>query len=57
MRSWLTPPNEAVRQCLKKWYGDQAASKINNAEAFKIADYSRKPDHDELLKLFPIIKQ
>jgi LmbE family N-acetylglucosaminyl deacetylase len=57
MSSWLTPPNEAVRECLKKWYGEQAASKIKNAEAFKIADYSRKPDNEELLKLFPILKQ
>ncbi len=57
MKSWLTPPNEAEKQCLKKWYGEESASKILNAEAFKIADYSRKPDHDELLKLFPIIKK
>jgi len=33
------------------------ASKIMNAEAFRIADFSRKPDHDELLGLFPIIKK
>ncbi len=57
MKSWLMPPNEAEKQCLKKWYGEDTASKILNAEAFKIADYSRKPDHDELLKLFPVIKK
>jgi LmbE family N-acetylglucosaminyl deacetylase len=57
MKSWLMPPNEAEKLCLKKWYGEQAASKVRNTEAFKIADYSRKPDHDELLKLFPFIKQ
>lgn len=57
MKVWLMPPGEAVRECLKKWYDEPAASKISNAESFKIADFSRKPDHAELLKLFPIIKQ
>ncbi|MBK7709946.1 MAG: PIG-L family deacetylase [Bacteroidales bacterium] len=56
MKIWLSPPTDAVRQCLKKWYKEPKASQIKNAEAFKLADYSRKPDHDELLKLFPIIK-
>jgi LmbE family N-acetylglucosaminyl deacetylase len=55
MKIWLSPPTPAIRECLKKWYGEQRASKIVNAEAFKLADYSRKPDHEELLKLFPII--
>jgi LmbE family N-acetylglucosaminyl deacetylase len=55
MKIWLTPPSDAVRECLKKWYGEPKASKIKNAESFKIADFSRKPDHEELLKLFPII--
>lgn len=55
LRIWLTPPNDAVRACLKKWYGESRASTIKNAESFKIADFSRKPDHEELLKLFPII--
>jgi hypothetical protein len=55
MKVWLSPPNEAVRECLKKWYDVPRAAKIMNAEAFRLADYSRKPDHQELLKLFPII--
>ena len=45
----------AVRQCLKKWYDEPRASKIMYTESFRIADFSRKPDHEELLKLFPII--
>jgi LmbE family N-acetylglucosaminyl deacetylase len=57
MKVWLTPPGEAVRECLKKWYNEPQASKILNAEAFRLADFSRKPDHEELLKLFPIIKK
>jgi LmbE family N-acetylglucosaminyl deacetylase len=57
MKIWMTPPNDAVRQCLKMWYDEPRASKIMNAEAFRIADFSRKPDHEELLNLFPIIKE
>jgi LmbE family N-acetylglucosaminyl deacetylase len=57
MRIWLTTPNDAVRQCLKKWYSEQKASDIKFTESFRLADYSRKPDHEELLKLFPIIKK
>jgi LmbE family N-acetylglucosaminyl deacetylase len=56
MKIWLSPPTDAVRQCLRKWYKEPKASQIMNAEAFKLADYSRKPGHEELLKLFPIIK-
>jgi LmbE family N-acetylglucosaminyl deacetylase len=56
MKIWLVSPNDAVRLCLKKWYGDARASKILYTESFKLADYSRKPDHDELVKLFPVIK-
>ena len=56
MKIWLTPTSDAVRQCLRKWYKEPKASQITYAESFKLADYSRKPDHNELLKLFPIIK-
>ena len=57
MKIWLNKPNDAVRQCLKKWYGETKASKVTYSESFRIADFSRKPDHDELLKLFPMLKQ
>jgi LmbE family N-acetylglucosaminyl deacetylase len=53
MRVWLSGPNDAVRQCLKKWYGESKGSEIKYAESFKIADYSRKPDRAEMLRLFP----
>jgi LmbE family N-acetylglucosaminyl deacetylase len=56
MKIWLTPASDAVRQCLRKWYPEPKASQITYAESFKLADYSRKPDHNELLKLFPVIK-
>ena len=57
MLIWLTPPNESVRKCLKLWYDEERASKIKYTESFRVADFSRKPDHEEMLKLFPIIKQ
>jgi LmbE family N-acetylglucosaminyl deacetylase len=57
LRVWLSAPNDAVRQCLKQWYNEPQASRIGYAESFKITDYSRKPDHQEILKLFPVIKQ
>lgn len=57
MKIWLTPANDEIRACLKKWYDEPRASKIIYTESFRIADFSRKPDHEEMLKLFPIIKQ
>jgi LmbE family N-acetylglucosaminyl deacetylase len=56
MKSWISPPNDAVKNCLKKWYGEAKASTIKNTESFKISEFGRQPDHDELLKLFPVIK-
>jgi LmbE family N-acetylglucosaminyl deacetylase len=56
MKSWITPPNDAVKNCLKKWYGESKASTIKNAESFKISEFGRQPGHEELLKLFPMIK-
>jgi len=53
----FTPPNEAVRNCLKKWYDEPEASKIMNAEAFQISKFGRQPDREELLKLFPMLNR
>lgn len=55
MKIWLPAPNDDVRSCLRSWYGDARASEIKYAESFKLADYSRKPDRQELLKLFPML--
>jgi LmbE family N-acetylglucosaminyl deacetylase len=57
MKIWLTTPNDAARECLKKWYGEAPALKVMYTESFIIADYSRKPDRTELLKLFPMLKK
>jgi LmbE family N-acetylglucosaminyl deacetylase len=44
--------SEAVRQCLRKWYGAQADS-IRAAEAFELCEYGRRPSDAEIRKLFP----
>ena len=41
------------RSQLKEWYGDDAASKVKHAEAFEICEYGRRPEKDELKRLFP----
>ncbi|MCE5347677.1 MAG: PIG-L family deacetylase [Bacteroidales bacterium] len=55
LKKRFTPPNETVRNCLKKWYDEPHASQIKNAEAFKISEFGRQPDHEELIKLFPML--
>jgi len=49
-------PNVSVRQCLKKWYGEKAET-AKHAEAFEICEYGKQPDHDEILRLFPMLKE
>lgn len=56
MQGWQAPPTDALRKCLIKWYGEAKGSKITSAEGFRVADFSRKPSHDELLRLFPMLK-
>jgi LmbE family N-acetylglucosaminyl deacetylase len=51
----FTPPNDAVRACLKKWYDEPRASKIMNAEAFQVSQFGRQPSREELLRLFPML--
>lgn len=57
LKRWYAAPDSAVRNCLGKWYDEPRASKVMNAESFQVAGYSRKPDRDELLKLFPMLKK
>ena len=57
LKRWVTPPSDAMRNCLKKWYDEPHASKIMNAEAFQISEFGRQPDREELLKLFPMLKK
>lgn len=40
---------------LSRWYGPEAANKIQYAEAFEICEYGRIPDRREILDLFPFL--
>ncbi len=54
---WARPVNEEVRQSLIKWYGEEKGNKAAVAEAFEICEYGRRPDEDEIRKLFPMINE
>ena len=44
---------DRFRDVLKEWYGAEAAAKVKYAEAFEICEYGRRPNKEELKKLFP----
>ena len=46
----ITP---AVRATLEKFYGKDGAAKIQNAEAFEICEYGKRPTPEEIKRLFP----
>ncbi len=41
------------RSKLVEWYGEESGSRVKYAEAFEICEYGRRPDKEELKKLFP----
>jgi LmbE family N-acetylglucosaminyl deacetylase len=43
------------RDRLAEWYGKERADGITFAEAFEVCEYGRKPDKNELRKLFPVL--
>jgi LmbE family N-acetylglucosaminyl deacetylase len=45
------------RKELGQWYPKDQADKIQHAEAFEICEYGRRPDQQELKKLFPFFDQ
>ena len=47
-------PDEAMRNCLRKWYGDKAEN-IAHAEGFEICEYGRQPDDEQIKVLFPML--
>jgi LmbE family N-acetylglucosaminyl deacetylase len=53
----FTPPNDLVKSCLKKWYGEARAVNIMNAEAFQFCGFGRQIKQDEIVKLFPMLKK
>ncbi len=54
---WARPVNNEVRQSLIKWYGEEKGKKAAVAEAFEICEYGRKPDENEIRKLFPMLNE
>ena len=46
--------NKAVKDRLKRWYGDKAAS-VKYAEGFEICEYGKQPSDDEIKQLFPML--
>jgi LmbE family N-acetylglucosaminyl deacetylase len=46
-----------VRTSLEKWYGKDAGSRIQHAEAFEVCEYGTQPKEDDLLRLFPMLKK
>jgi LmbE family N-acetylglucosaminyl deacetylase len=59
-KAWLSksrsrPPTPLVRAALEKYYGKDVAAKVQNAEAFEICEYGRRPDAAEIKRLFPFL--
>jgi LmbE family N-acetylglucosaminyl deacetylase len=44
------------RNQLADWYGKDKAEKVQYAEAFEICEYGRRPNREELAKLFPFFE-
>ena len=51
-KRYSRPPTDAVREALQRRYGDKAAA-VQNAEAFELCEYGRRPSPEELSRLFP----
>lgn len=47
----ITP---AVKEALKKWYGNRA-DQVKYAEAFEICEYGSRPSEDDLKRIFPML--
>jgi hypothetical protein len=41
------------RAALGQFYGEERAEQVKFAEAFEICEYGRKPDKEEMKRLFP----
>lgn len=59
-REWLKKSRSgaigpAVRTALEKYYGREAAAKVQFAEAFEICEYGRRPTAEDIKRLFPFL--
>lgn len=60
-RAWLRQRWEArqggeankFRAALVEWYGEEAGRNVKFAEVFELCEYGRRPNRDELRRLFP----
>jgi LmbE family N-acetylglucosaminyl deacetylase len=48
---------QRFRGKLAEWYGKEQADKITFAEAFEVCEYGRRPDKNEMRKLFPVFPE
>jgi len=48
--------NPKQRAGLEKWYGKDTAAKIKYAESFEIAEYGSQPSEEDIIRLFPMLK-
>lgn len=49
--------SDDVKEALIKWYGEKNGSKVQYAEAFEICEFGRRPDENEIRRLFPMLGQ
>jgi LmbE family N-acetylglucosaminyl deacetylase len=47
---------QRYRAKLAEWYGKDRADKVQHAECFEICEYGRRPNKQELAKLFPFFE-
>jgi hypothetical protein len=48
---------QRYRGKLADWYGKEKADKVKHAEAFEICEYGRRPNKEELARLFPFFEK
>lgn len=58
--TWLaeiskSPITEEKQKNLIKWYGKSKAENVKVTESFEICEYGKKPDDDEIKRLFPML--
>lgn len=57
VRAGMASRNQAIaqryRKQLEEWYGKEKAARAQFAEAFEICEYGRRPNREEIAKLFP----
>ncbi len=46
-----------MKSSLVKWYGEERAEQVKNAEAFEICEYGAQPDDKEIRRLFPMLRK